>query len=122
MTFVVAGRARVLRDAESRLTGAGAAVEAAWSRLPTLYPRVVLDELAIMSDHVHAIIWLEDLTNDQTPLGEVVRGWKASSTRVVRLILPAFRWQSHYQDWIIRDQTALSRIRRYIRSNPLKAG
>jgi REP element-mobilizing transposase RayT len=75
-----------------------------------------------MPDHVHAIVWLRDHATDLSPLGEVIRGWKAAASRAIRIRTPTFRWQSHYQDWIIRDQSALNRIRRYIRNNLDPAG
>ena len=117
MTFVVAGRAHLFRNAEGGLAPAGEVVMASWARLPGLFPRVKLDEVVVMADHVHAILFLTDHPLDRARLGSIVRAWKASSTREIRRSVPTFKWQSHYQDWIIRSQSALNRIRRYIRGN-----
>src|SRR6478609_8117938 len=79
VTFVVAGRHAVLRDPTGQLTPVGRIVEGVWERLPSLYPRVTLDEMIVMPEHVHAVIWLTDRMAPRVTLGEVVRGWKASS-------------------------------------------
>ena len=120
VTFVVAGRAGSLMSQGGQPTTAGEAVRAVWERLPALFPRVRLDEMAIMSDHVHAVLFLSDHPSDRAQLGEVVRAWKAASTRAIRRSTPAFAWQSHYQDWVIRSQASLNHVRAYIRSNPIR--
>ena len=120
VTFVVAGRRPFLVLDDGVLSIEGSIVRGIWGRLPELFPRVQLDELAIMSDHVHAVLVLLDHSSDRTPLGEVVRSWKAASTRSIRRSTPAFGWQSHYQDWVIRSQASLNRVRAYIRSNPIR--
>ncbi len=117
VTFVVAGRMPVLRDGGGGLSQAGRIVVESWNLLPALYPRVCLDELAVMPDHVHALLRLGAAPEAATPLGEVVRGWKARASRLIRNAVPGFGWQSHYQDWVIRDQAALDRVRSYIRMN-----
>ena len=81
VTFVVAERRPVLRRPDGGLSVAGEVVREAWGRLPSLYARVDLDDLAIMPDHVHAILWLTDRNAARVSLGEVVRGWKAAVTR-----------------------------------------
>ena len=117
VTFVVAGRRPALRDATGQLSRAGCEVMAVWERLPTLNPRVVLDEVAIMAEHVHAVLFLVDHPHDRASLGAVIRRWKAASTRAIRWDLPDFRWQSHFHDWVIRDRSALARFRQYVRKN-----
>jgi REP element-mobilizing transposase RayT len=92
-------------------------VREVWRRLPALYARVELDEIAIMADHVHAVMWLTDCGATRTPLGEIVRGWKGSACRQIRARDPTFGWQSHFHDRVIRTPEALARISDYIRRN-----
>lgn len=54
-------------------------------------------------------------------LGAVIRSYKSSVTRWARNNrFPHFAWQRGYHDHIIRDDRDLSRVRRYIRQNPMK--
>ncbi len=117
VTFVVAGRRPILRDLTGRLSRAGGEVMAVWERFPTLNPRVVLDEVAVMADHVHAVLFLTNHPIDRATLGSVIRRWKAASTRAIHHELPDFTWQSHFHDWVIRDRSALARFREYVRRN-----
>jgi putative transposase len=122
VTFVVAGRKPLLRHPDGRLTAAGRTVLGVWDRLSGLNPRVEGDQVAIQPDHVHAIIYLVDHPTDRASLGTVVRRWKAASTSLIRRQSKAFGWQSHYHDWIIRDQQALLSFRSYILKNRLHGG
>jgi REP element-mobilizing transposase RayT len=122
VTFVVARRRPLLRDSRGKLTKAGQAVLGVWNRLPELNPRVALDSIVVMADHVHAMLLLRDHPADRAPLGTVIRRWKAASTRVIHEYLPGFKWQSHFHDWVVRDQSALNRVRRYIQENGTRTG
>src|SRR5688572_10572106 len=44
------------------LSEAGRIVDAAWYDLPTRFPTVVLDEMCIMPNHMHAVIALQEPT------------------------------------------------------------
>ena len=116
VTFVVDERRPCLRTRTGELTQAGEVVLKVWERLPVLYPRVQLDAIAVMADHVHAIIRLRD-GGPPTALGEVVRGWKGASTRQIRTSEPSFGWQSHFHDRVVRSPEALAQMREYIHSN-----
>lgn len=55
------------------------------------------------------------------PLGEIVRTFKAVSTRMLRRdLLPEFGWQRNYYEWVLRNDEELHRVRQYIVDNPLK--
>jgi REP element-mobilizing transposase RayT len=55
-----------------------------------------------------------------TALGEIVRGFKARSTRLLRRDRGCQSiWQRNYYEHVIRDDESLSRIRDYISQNPL---
>lgn len=117
VTFVVEGRIPLLRQPSGSLSALGAVVRQVWGRLPSLYRRVELDEVAIMPEHVHAILWLTDRDGPRVPLSEVVRGWKGSSCRSIRLIHPTFRWQSHFHDRILKTGEMAVKARAYIQKN-----
>jgi putative transposase len=56
------------------------------------------------------------------PLGEVVRAFKAVSTRLIRRdVMPgAAVWQRNYYESIIRDEDSLNRVRAYVAANPAR--
>jgi len=52
-------------------------------------------------------------------LGKVIRAWKAHSTRLIRQAgQRGFAWQSRYWERVVRNDSELRRIRRYIALNP----
>ena len=52
-------------------------------------------------------------------LGKVIRAWKTHATRLIRRAGGrGFAWQSRYWERVIRNESELHRIRRYIDSNP----
>lgn len=54
-------------------------------------------------------------------VGEIVRVFKAASTRLIRQhAMHNFAWQRNYYEHIIRDENSLTRIREYIRNNPMQ--
>ena len=60
-------------------------------------------------------------TNQFTPLGEVIRTFKAVATRNIRkTIMPNFSWQRGLYEHIIRNDKDLYRVQQYIINNPAK--
>ena len=131
-------------DGEMRLNSLGEIVQDCWDDLPRHYPQIELDAFVIMPNHVHGIVFITDVgaqfiapsaqdTNHAPTLGEIVRAFKARSTRLIRktddgtmkqdainCAPTGFGWQRNYYEHIIRDETALNNIRRYIIENPLR--
>jgi len=64
-----------------------------------------------MPNHVHAIITISD---SKSHIGEVVRRFKAKTSHSFGFSL----WQANYYEHIIRNETALQKIREYIKNNP----
>jgi REP element-mobilizing transposase RayT len=85
---------------------------------------VTLDAWVVMPNHLHAIVVLDDVpAAERAALGRVVAYLKYRSTTRINDLrgTPALRvWQRNYYDHIIRDASALDRIRAYIAGNPLK--
>ena len=115
-----------VRNGEMFLNEAGRLVEAAWHQLPQRFPTVRCDALVILPNHVHGILLItcpdSSGTERKAPaLGHVVQAFKSiSAIQVNRLLSRSGRplWQRNYYEHIIRDDTSLDQIRRYIRNNP----
>ena len=73
----------------------------------------------VMPNHFHALIELWTM-----PLGELLKAWKGVSARAVNRVLgrSGQLWQEDYWDRYIRDEEHFGKARRYIESNPVKAG
>jgi REP element-mobilizing transposase RayT len=73
----------------------------------------------VMPNHVHVLIELWTV-----PLPQVVKSWKAYTAALAnRLLGRSGRfWEEDYWDRYIRDETHFNKARRYIESNPVKAG
>ena len=74
----------------------------------------------VMPNHVHALF---------SPLGDntldaILHSWKSYSAQKANALLARTGpfWQREYFDHVVRDQSALQRIRQYIQDNPKRAG
>lgn len=80
----------------------------------------LLDDWVVMPNHVHLILWpMPNVT-----LSEILRSRKRHTARQVNLILGRTGetlWQRESHDHWIRNDEERSRIRRYIRMNPVNA-
>lgn len=121
----------VLTDDEVRLTDSGRLASVTWKELPSRFPTVSLDSFVIMPNHIHGIIIVasmlhnhmdtaeEGAMNRAPTLGEIIRSYKAASTRMIRQTANAnFAWQRNYYEHIVRSDESLNRIRQYILENP----
>ena len=98
----------------------GHAVDRYWAHLAQHHWHVALDEYVVMPNHFHGILILTQQSN-QHDMTEVIRGFKTFSARRINQLrglkgVPV--WQRNYYEHIIRNQTALENIRRYIQRNP----
>ena len=113
-----------------RLNTIGNIVKEEWLQTAKLRPSVELDEFCIMPDHFHGII---AIYNDDAVgidklakkdhwqkgcLGSVINQFKGACTKRIRNYQPNFSWQRSFHDHIIRNEKDLTRIQRYILSNP----
>jgi putative transposase len=83
--------------------------------LPERFPGVTIDYFVLMPSHLHMILVLEEA---KVPLWAVVRAFKALVTRKSR---ERKVWQRGYYEHVIRNETALFKIREYVQNNPLAA-
>ena len=115
-----------VKDDQVFLKEPGQIANAVWVTLPRRFAHVRLDEYVFMPNHMHAIVELTEPvathSGPRTPLWEIVRTFKALTTYQVRHSenKPWFAWQEDFYDIVVRDETALFKIRRYISENPMR--
>ena len=120
-----------IADGEMRLKEAGQIVRAMWEQLPYHYPHIGLDAFAIMPNHVHGIVTLNDPVGagfKPAPTGgkphglpEIIRAFKTFSSRRInqfRQMTGVPVWQRNYYEHVIRNEKTLNAIREYITANP----
>lgn len=125
-------------NGEMQLNNAGQVAKRTWDALTEQFPSVRLDAFIIMPNHVHGIVMVgaqfiapshgfgtatinQGVMNHAPTLGEIVRAYKAASTRLIRQAgTPDFAWQRNYYEHIVRDEESLNRIRQYILDNPAR--
>ncbi len=126
------------------LTDAGNMVTEVWQALPDTFPNAKLDTFVVMPNHLHFIIWLTELLppqetmirdephsvtsikNMNPSLPDVMQWFKSLTTAKYRHgvhtlgwpVFPGRLWQRSYYEHIIRSDTALYTIQRYIQENP----
>ncbi len=91
-----------------------------WLRLPRYYANLTTDEFVIMPDHMHGILILQELPKTKS-IPEIIQGFKTFSAREINRLreqkgIPV--WQRNYYEIIIRTETGLDPVRRYIINNP----
>lgn len=81
--------------------------------------RYELRAWVVMPNHVHLLFLVQEV-----PMSELVDAWKGFTAKAVnkRLGRRGQFWQAGYWDTYMRDSEHEHRTRRYIESNPVKAG
>jgi REP element-mobilizing transposase RayT len=122
------------------LSPAGKVVEEEWLRSPEIRSYLYLDSHIIMPNHFHGIVSWTKTTHppgrrpirhrsDGIPirppdsLGSFIARFKASATKRIRQQNPSVGrvWQRGYYEHIVRDRQALTAIRSYIQSDPIRS-
>lgn len=113
------------------LSPLGRIVEEEWQQTAKLRDYLQLREHVVMPNHFHGLL---SITHSVAPnhhrrefgegrrasLSSIIGNFKGAVTRRARTELPhvAWSWQARFYDHIVRDETGLLRIARYIRENP----
>ena len=125
-------------DGEMQLNEVGRIAQVSWHELPARFPNISLEVSVVMPNHIHGIIIVgaqfiapqdrilnliastsQGAMNRAPTLGEIVRSYKAVSSRVIRRsTTPDFAWQRNYYEHVIRGDDSLNRIRQYVLDNP----
>ena len=99
-----------------------------WLReLENKFHGVTVDYFIIMPDHIHFILFLAG-GHAGPPLQEVINWFKTMTTNayiksVKKGELPPFKtalWQRGYYEHVIRNESDLEEVRRYIEENPVR--
>jgi putative transposase len=115
----------ILREV-MRANAAGTMIERWWRELPSKYKHVEADEVVVMPNHVHGLLFING--SDGAPLPRIMQWFKTMTTNAyfaaVResgwASVSGKLWQRGYYDHIVRRDEALNDIRQYIIDNPRK--
>ena len=126
---------------ELALCAMGEIVRDEWQRIPTIRKQIILDHFAILPNHFHGLVIIDNSqakdmaeripgqpgkephTLRSGSLGAVVGQFKLAVRRQARrlgLHPPQSIWQRNYYEHIVRDEESLNEIRRYILANPAR--
>lgn len=132
-----------IEGGEPRLNSWGQIVQDEWFRSAEVrrYVHLEAQEVVVMPNHIHGILWLgedrarqrlaptRDSHGSRLPgvaagaLGAIIGQFKAVTSKRINLLrgTPGLSlWQRSYYEHIIRDESALAQIREYIATNPLR--
>ena len=88
------------------------------------YPELSVTQYAIMPNHIHAILVLENNTAGASPrptIPQIICAYKSITARVCKKQgLAGKLFQTSFYDHVIRNDKDLEEIQRYILENPLK--
>ena len=112
------GRSLICALPTVTLTEIGSAVEESVAYIGRAYPGVSVESCAIMPNHVHLLISIEERMGGDgaAPLQEIVGRMKSYTTHLYGGKL----WQRSFYDHVIRSERDYLEIRRYIDENPAK--
>ena len=96
----------------------GEALEEAWLKMAEECPQITLREYAIMPDHFHGIVSMEQGASH--PLGWWVRRAKARATHAIHNILGETGqfFEENFHDWVSVDAEMFEAFREYTSANP----
>jgi putative transposase len=122
---------------EMKLSDKGEIAKEEWLKTAVVRPYIRLDQFVVMPNHFHAILRIEkddrgtarcaptisrfgNLPSESLP--SIIRAFKAAVTKNINILCNtcgSLVWQRNYYEHVIRDDSALNRIREYIMHNPL---
>ncbi len=122
-------------NGDMQLNEFGYIVQESWIWLPKQYEYLELDEWAIMPNHFHGILKINEFGRGGSltaptcdishikSLGSLVGGFKTVAAKRVnelRHMPSSVVWQRNYYEHVIRNEDDLHRIREYVVNNSLK--
>jgi REP element-mobilizing transposase RayT len=118
----------MVAETRMHLSPSGRMVEAAWNDILSRHAGIGLDLLAVLPDHLHAIVVLEDDPARVLSLSDMLHHYKSLTTRryaqgVRSHGWPRFAgklWQEGFYDRVIRDEGELDAVRRYVQENVVR--
>ncbi len=112
---------RGLAPAEIEYTIYGRIAEEQLLLLEQRYPTLKIDQYIIMPNHIHAILFLEEMVkNSQCPtIMDIVCAYKSLTTRECKKHYPIEKlFQTSFYEHIIRGRRDYDEIAEYISNNP----
>ena len=123
-------------DDDVKLNELGRITAEEWLKSAQVRSEIELDTWVVMPNHVHGIVMITNRGRGGRPvaptgagglrsssLGALIAGFKSAATRRInatRGTLGASVWQRNYYEHVIRDESALNRVRQYIADNPAR--
>lgn len=126
ITFCTAQRIRRLSTVVGcgiRLSEDGRRAVGAWRTLFRNLPEVRLLAIAVMPDHVHALLRLRRDVSTRRPIPEIVGAMKSAAAAAInraRGTPGSSVWQRSFYDTVVRTPRELESITRYIADNPAR--
>ena len=117
------------------LNRAGIIVRDEWLKSAQIRQEITLDDYVVMPNHIHGIVFISRHPNISSrsiakpsgyaakSLSSFVVGFKSAATRRINELKGTKGtkvWQRNYYEHIIRNEEDHSRIKHYIRENPVK--
>ncbi|HHS50226.1 MAG TPA: transposase [candidate division Zixibacteria bacterium] len=125
----------VVNDGIITLSEYGKIAKQCWLDIPNHFTNVELDVFVIMPNHIHGILFLNEYydkgeaclaptqsnVSDKGTVGNIVGSFKSAVTKRIndiRGLSGATIWQRNYYEHVIRHDSDLDELRRYITNNP----
>ncbi|WP_035258711.1 transposase [Desulfatirhabdium butyrativorans] len=123
-------------DGEMRLNDVGKIVADEWMKTATIRHEIELDNWMVMPNHFHAIFLITNSVSmskgrgdrpvaptgpQPRSVGAVIAGFKSAVTKRVNDLenTPGRKlWQRSYWEHIVRNETELHQLRKYVQNNP----
>lgn len=99
------------------LTDVGHVAEREILRFSKIYPAVTVDRYVIMPNHIHMILFIENIENETAAppsLSRMIQQFKGAVTKQIGRSV----WQRSFHDHILRDGEELQRYYTYLSDNP----
>ena len=129
VTICTSGRRELFWDAvgassarpiKPKLSTAGKIVEAAINSVPASYPAVMIDNYAIMPDHVHILLRIDCGESGRPMVAPTVSTVVQQLKGKIARSLGAGVWQKSFYDHVVRSESDYKETWEYIESNPSK--
>lgn len=109
------------------LNGYWKIIESCRLNISSIYKKIKLWKFIIMSNHIHAIVFIDNETNkviDNRPYGilsKIIKWFKQTTSKQLHESwLKTLKRQKYFYDHVIRNEKDLQRIQEYIQLNPYK--
>ena len=109
-------------DKYIKYTNIGIIVAEGLKNINTIYENVKLLQYVVMPNHIHMLIEIDD-SEDKISLSKIIGSFKRYISKIVnenKLFCKDSIWQKSFYEHIIRKDTELNEIMKYINENPLK--